>query len=42
MISHEEWRSIYLKNYQGACYVNYNAEQLLFPHDACTASEVWS
>lgn len=40
MITYQEWRAFYLKEYKGALYVNYNSEHLLLPHCACTASEV--
>ena len=40
MITYERWREAYLVKYRGALYVNYNSQKLLFPHNACTASEV--
>ena len=40
MITYERWREVYLVQYRGALYVNYNSQKLLFPHNACTASEV--
>ena len=40
MITYERWREVYLVKYRGAIYVNYNSQKLLFPHNACTASEV--
>jgi len=40
MITYERWREVYLVKYRGALYVNYNSQKLLFPHNACTASEV--
>ena len=40
MITYERWREAYLVRYRGALYVNYNSQKLLFPHNACTASEV--
>ena len=39
MITYERWREAYLVKYRGALYVNYNSQKLLFPHNACTASE---